>query len=477
MNDNFILGVDYYINPRHTVSFESKFNNVLSSENNSTIDYLVNEYHNESLVNSHSETQKSDGNGNGNYQSVFYIAQLSDNDKLNLDATISTSNDDSRNDFYENTIFEHTNISDNKQNKFRFNSEFTHNINEKSSFNLGYGFYNLKSQNSFNASNYTLKDNRHKLFGYYAVKPSKKIGVKVGVAGEVSTPELSNKKLTYFIYQPYLDVKYNLSKKVDLKLKYRSNSNYPSLSEANPNTVFIDNETESKGNPNLKPSVTHKISVRSNILGGFLSLEPYYHFSNNYIGQIGKLRSDGIIEYNYDNVGSYRNYGVKGSIAFPLFKKKVFWQTSANYYRSSIVYNGNKNAFNDVHLESNLIYVNRKNALTSGFVFQRGMNKRISTQGFNKSNNDFLGFLVQKGFYKNKLNLMLLYMLPIDGSLDYIQSDYVSTPTFNRTTEYDINLLKNVFVFKLNYRFSKGKSTRKTAKDIQEDEKKKDGFF
>ncbi len=72
---------------------------------------------------------------------------------------------------------------------------------------------------------------------------------------------------------------------------------------------------------------------------------------------------------------------------------------------------------------------------------------------------------------------MLLYMLPIDAGLEYTQQDYIETPTFNGLTEYDINLLKNVFVFKLNYRFSKGKSIRKTKKDIQDDEKKKDGFF
>jgi hypothetical protein len=141
------------------------------------------------------------------------------------------------------------------------------------------------------------------------------------------------------------------------------------------------------------------------------------------------------------------------------------------------VYNDKENAFNDLHLESNIVYVNRKKGLTAGAIFQRGMNKRISTQGYNKGNNDFVGLMVQKGFFKKRLNLMLLYMLPIDGGLEYIQQDYVSTPTYNRMTEYDINLLKNVFVFKLNYRFSKGKSTRKTEKDIEEDEDKKGGFF
>ncbi|MEE9350417.1 MAG: carboxypeptidase-like regulatory domain-containing protein, partial [Flavobacteriaceae bacterium] len=237
LGDNFTLGMDYYINPRHTVSFESKFNNIISNKDNSTIDYLVNEYQNDVLINSSSETQKGDKKSNGNYQSVFYIGKFNDSDQLNLDVTISTSKNNEASSFFENNTFQHTDVSETEQKRFRFNSEFTHDINEKSSVDLGYGFYNLNSENKFNATNYTLKDNRHKLFGYYAIKPNKKLAVKAGIAGEVSTPELSDKKLTYFIYQPYLDVKYNLSKKVDLKLKYRSNSNYPSLNQANPNEV------------------------------------------------------------------------------------------------------------------------------------------------------------------------------------------------------------------------------------------------
>ncbi|HIE45657.1 MAG TPA: hypothetical protein EYP87_05735 [Flavobacteriaceae bacterium] len=103
---------------------------------------------------------------------------------------------------------------------------------------------------------------------------------------------------------------------------------------------------------------------------------------------------------------------------------------------------------------------------------------KITTQGWNKWNNDFVGLLLQKGFYKNKLNVMLLYMLPVDAGLDYKQGEYTQTPTFNSETTYDISFLKSMFVFKLNYRLSKGKSTRKTVKDIEvEDNKKSKSIF
>ena len=473
VNDNAVLGLDYYLNPRNTISFEARFDNIIFNKSDTNINYQFEEKNGETLIDSYAILEKANEKSTNNYQSLFYLNKLNDRDELNIDFTKSYYKGESTNTFIKDNTLDRLNYTQNSQDQYKLNAEFNHTINEKSSLNLGYGFNHLKNKNQFNTEDFNYEDTRHKLFGYYAFKPSKKVAIKTGIAGEISTPKALGETLTYFIYQPYLDIKYNYSKKVDFKLKYRSNSYYPGLSEANPNSIYIDEQTVSTGNPKLEPSVTHKVSVRSNILHGFLSIEPYYHFSNNYINQFGELRDDGIIEYTYDNVGKYQHYGVKGNIAFPIVKS-VYWQTSADYYRSSIEYKGNKNAFNDIHLESNIVYVNRKKALTTGVIFQKGMNKRITTQGWNKWNNDFVGLLLQKGFYKNKLNLMLLYMLPIEAGLDYKQGEYVEAPTFNSLTTYDINLLKNVIIFKLNYRLSKGKSTRKTKKDIDlEDNNKK----
>jgi len=473
VNDDAVFGLDYYLNPRNTISFEARFDNVIFNKSDTKINYQFEERNGATLIDSYAILEKMKDKSTNNYQSLFYLSKLNDKDELNIDFTKSYYKGKSTNTFIKDNALDRIDYSENSQNSYKLNAEFNHGINEKSSLNLGYGFNHLKNINQVNTDNFKYEDTRHKLFGYYAFKPSEKVAIKTGIAGEISTPKALGETLTYFIYQPYLDVKYNYSKKVDFKLKYRSNSHYPGLSEANPNTIYIDDQTVSTGNPKLEPSVTHKISVRSNIMHGFLSIEPYYHFSNNYINQFGELRDDGIIEYTYDNVGDYKHYGIKANIAFPL-AKSIYWQSNVDYYRSSIEYKGNKNALNDIHFESNIVYVNRKKALTTGIILQRGMNKRITTQGWNKWNNDFVGLLLQKGFYKNKLNLMLLYMLPIDTGLDYKQGEYVEAPTYNSLTTYDINLLKNVIIFKLNYRLSKGKSTRKTKKDIDlEDNNKK----
>ncbi len=486
LGDRLTLGIDYYLNPRHTLSFESGFGNLFNQKDQTNLQYDVIETHPSSPDMQYQLQDILNGNSKSNYQSVFYIGKFNEQNELRIDASLSHYEGSRDNRFLTNNILFRCEQSSDTKNSFKFNTEYTRQLNEHSSLQTGYGFYRQKSANDLtiitsnqtNAPGFELTDMRHKLFAYYGYKFNKDWSLKAGIAGEISQPEIFGTKTTYMIYQPYLDVKHKLSKNIGIKLKYRTESDYPGLSQANPNPVYINPQTVRKGNPALAPAVTHKLGLRFDFFGGSLFAEPYYHFSNNYIGEIARLRNDGIIEQTYENIGRYRHYGVKGNVAVP-FSKQIFWQTNFDVYHSSIKYQNDTNAFNDYNLESNLVYVNQPKGLTSGFIYQRGMNKYISPQGYHKWNNDFLGFLVQKSFFKRKLNLMLLYMLPVDFGVNYVQEEYTQTLQYESLTQYDIHLLKNVVVFRLNYRFSKGKTTRKTKKDIEDDSPKKEkkGIF
>ncbi len=488
VNDRLTLGIDYFIDPKNTLSFETGNRNLFFNNNEQERDYEVKSFSGQILDNVYKFSDLSDETGSSNYQSLFYIGNFSEKNNLHLDFTRSYYENKNKHKYLTDNMLSREEIIDNSQILWKMNAEWNHQINDKTSLQMGYGFLykdntNLlktktNGQTQFLSNDFSYSDTRHKLFAYYGKKLNQKWSLKIGAASEISRPEAFGEQTTYLIYQPYLDLKYQFNKMIDFKLKYRSESEYPGLSQANPHEIYLDENTVSKGNPYLEPSVIHKISMRSNAFGGAIYMEPYYQFSNNYIGQTGRLRSDGIFEYTYDNVGNYKHYGIRGSLAFPL-SKKIFWQTNYDFYRSSIIYNGKENAFNDFSLESNLMYVNREKGLTSGLIYQRGMNKQITTQGYHKWNNDFVGFLIQKPFYKKRLNLMLLYMLPVDLGVNYVQEEYIQTNQYQRITSYDIHLLKNIFVFRLNYRFSKGKTTRKTKKDVQEDipEKKSKELF
>ncbi len=486
LGDRLILGLDYYINPHHTLSFETRYNNVFNSKDHTGIQYDVLETQPSASSNHYQLLNLIDSRSKSNSQSVFYIGKFNEQSVLRMDVNLSFYKDQSDNRFFTDQVLDRCDRSLSSQNSFKYNAEYTHHLNERSSLQGGYGFYRQKSVNDLTTvagnqtgnQNFVMTDTRHKLFAYYGYKFNKDWSVKTGIAGEISRPEIFGTKTTYLIYQPYLDIKHQLSKHIGIKLKYRTQSRYPELSQANPNPVYLNPQTVRKGNPSLKPAVTHQLGLRFDFFGGSMFAEPYYHFSNNYIGEIARLRNDGIIEQTYENIGQYRHYGIKGNIAVP-FSKKIFWQTNFDVYHSRISYRANTNTFNDYSLESNLIYVNRSKGINSGLIYQRGMTKRITPQGYHKWDNDFLGFLFQKSFFKQKLNVMLLYMLPVDFGVDYVQEEYTKTLQYESIAKYDIHLLKNMVVFRLNYRFSKGKATRKIKKNIEDNSPKneKKGIF
>ncbi len=479
--DRITGGIDYYINPKQTISYETGFRGLFFPDNKQTNTFNVKYFINGSETNNFLSKNINNSTNKNNYNSLFYKAILNDKNTFNADFTYFSSNNSYTNNYFENDtlVYKQSGINDN--NNTKFNAELNHTFNKKSSIQAGYGNTWKKVTNTFNFGEtvFTQKDLRHKFYAYYSLNLSKKIGIKIGAAGETSSPEVEGKKINYFIYQPYADIKIKPIKMLDIRLKYRSSSNYPSVNEANPDTIFIDNETVSVGNPYLEPSVTHKLSVRFNIMGGLASFEPYYHFSNNYISQTGMLNDKGIFEYTYNNAGQYEHYGFKVGLTVP-FGKSLFWQNNADFFRSSILYGGEKNSIKDWTMSSNLIYVNKKYNSTAGIIYQNNLKKVITAQGYNMWNNDLWGLMLQQPFFKKRMSVMIFYMMPINFGADYVQGSYIKTDTYTETNLQDIEILKNMIMFRITLRLNKGKSIHKTEKNIkleEENQNKKGGIF
>ncbi len=478
-SDGFTIGADYYLNPKHTISFESSFNGLAFTDNltqnKSQISYLQDG----NLINKiNIETNNLSSNKNSSH-SLFYIGKLNKNNTINVDFTFSDYTSNYHNKYFENNILLRTEIGQNNRTNTKFYAEFNHTINSKSDVQLGYGNTTKKLVNSFNiegvaSDNFEFTDLRNKLYAYYSYRFNEKIGIKLGAAAETSQPKAKGLSTTYFIYQPYADIKYKAFKFLDIRFKYRSSSDYPGTSQANPFEYIIDAETVQKGNPNLAPSVKHRISTQFKILQGLATIEPYYNFSNNLISKTGVLRDDGIFEYNFHNTGNYVHTGIRGNITIP-FGKSLFLQTNANFFKSKIEYENKINEFNDWTMNSQLIYVNQKYGTVAGALYQNNMYKNISAQGYNKWNNDFWGLFVQQDFFKKKLHVMAFYMLPISYGLDYDQGSYVKTDKYTELAVQDMHILKNVFMLELSFRINKGKTIHKTDKNIKEDEKKSSG--
>ena len=105
--------------------------------------------------------------------------------------------------------------------------------------------------------------------------------------------------------------------------------------------------------------------------------------------------------------------------------------------------------------------------------------KKVDIYGYDSSGNDFFALFAKKSFYKNKLDILILYGIPINIGLNYNLKDEIINQEYKETQNTDISLLKNLFMFEISYRFSSGKLLKKIRKkDMIEDEsiKKSLGF-
>lgn len=491
LTSNYTLGLDYYINPKQTISYESNIGAFPSSRRIINHSYNVSHYLNGVATDNYQSDIVNSSRTPDLSNSLFYIYKIDSKTQLNADFTHLRYREDYSNSISQSNGFERYEDGLNKKDYTKFYLELNHDIREGSSIMAGYGNTWRQINNDYvsetmqlpsvdflnDTSSFSLTEIRHKLYAYYSMRLSSKMRFKIGAAAEYSHPKSGELDRTYLIYQPHLDFDIAAHQLLDIKLKYRASSDYPSIKQATPFTHMIDSYTIEKGNPNLEPEQTHTVSLRFRIMNGLLSLEPYYSFSNSKINRIASSLNDNVIEYSYDNVGNYRSQGVKGDITIPLFKQSLIFQTSFDFFKSSIVYNEKVNDVKDWVMNTQLLYINKKYSTVSGLNYQKGIKKLINAQGYDYYNTDYWMLFVQQPLLKNKMTVMLGYMLPIDLGAIYAQGSYIDTDIYKATTTYDISMLKNMLTVKLTYRFGKGNNIRSIDKTIETETEKSKGLF
>ena len=474
--NNITLGADYQIDAKNTISMEMGGN--ISPTTPSNFDYRYDFYKNDSIFYSSHYESKSETSSSSYYASAFYIGNYSSTKSLKADFTFGNSQSENTTDFGFTDSVKTRNKTQTGIYYTNANIEWTQALSKKFSWQAGFGSKWKKSENnntiSDSATFHRLNEWRNKAFAYGIWRISDKLQMKVGLASENNYSTFDQYERSLWLFKPHFDFFYKPSQMFNVKLKYRVNSNYPSISQTDPTEIQSDLYHISKGNPKLKPTNIHRFSLRFNIMQGLVSLEPYYEVSRNYITSVGYLRSDGMFVSTYGNSGLFEEYGTRLNITIPI-GKSIFWQNSARLYHSEISYDSLHNSLSDWRGESQLFYTNRKIDLMAGIIYQRNNSKTLSLQGYQNQQNDYWGLLVQKSFFKKSLNIMLMAFLPIDWGAEYTQTQYLETSDYSQTVINDINILKQLVMIRINYRFHKGKEISTINKDVEKEEIKKEG--
>jgi hypothetical protein len=479
---NYTLGFDYRINPKHIISFESNIQALPLGSEQTSFKYITQVYANDSLTDQYGFSADANSKKWDTYNSVFYVGEFNKHNKLNVNFTYSNYRDFVSTKSWQEGAYSREETGINKKQYSRFYAEFDHVFTPKTNIQFGYGNTwrelnneydinqtDLNSGQTFSFSNeFRLTDMRHKLYSNFMWKMSAKWGMRVGIAAETSSPRVTGQQLNYLIYQPLFDLKYDISKKINAKFKYRVSSDYPTIAETNPFVSQVNPRITSTGNPFLRPSTTHRFSLRINILRGLLSLEPYLHYSENTIARIGDLGSDNIFDFRFENVDTYQRTGGKLNIS-KYFKKISFLvQGNVEVFESKIESTSGVNSFVDWRADADLLYIFPKSGALLGLKYQHQQTKQISGLGYDKGDVDFWMLLYKQPLFKKKASVMFGYFLPITLGAKYNQESLVETTGFRVHTDNDVTLVKNMFILEFSYRFSKGK-VKKTQKDLDQE--------
>ena len=284
---NYTLGADYYINPKHSVSFETSIKNFPKSTEDMSGDYQSVVMQGIDTTSLYDLSMNNKSNTVNSYSTVFYRGKFTNKSSMGADLSYSYSNHDYDNIMSQELSYSQFDVGSSNTKLTKVNVYFDYDLNDRSGFQVGYSnmWKNSERDYSIETKPYMVDDSytadynfksiekRNMLYGYFSQKVGKKMSVKVGLATEHSS--LNNNEIinNYVIYQPFFTYFYKPHEMVNISLKYRSNSMYPGSAQTDSSLIRVDPYTLSKGNPELKPTVIHRISLRINALQGLFSVE------------------------------------------------------------------------------------------------------------------------------------------------------------------------------------------------------------
>lgn len=479
---DYTLGFDYRINPKHLISFESNIQALPLSSSEENIRYQTSVYSNDTLVENYDFFSDNSDRSSDILNSLFYIAEFSERSKLTVNFSHSIFSQEYHSVSAQEGYYDRDEVGINKKQYTRGYAELDQVLSKKTSIQVGYGntWRELKNTFSFTttdaasgvetdfSSDFRLTDMRHKLYSNLSLKMGKKWSTRIGIAAESSAPRVGEQQLNYLIFQPLFDLRYVLNPKVNFMFKYRTEGEYPTIDQTNPFVSLVNPRITSRGNPFLKPSTNHQFSLRTNLFQGMLAIEPYSHYSNNMVVNVGELDSNNMFNFRYENASLFVRNGATVNFS-KFFDIGIIVQANLEAYHTKIVSTSKTNSLFDWRGDIDLIYMFMKSETLLGLKYQRQLSKNISGLGYDKGDVDFWLLFYKRPLFKKRASVMFGYFLPLNLATNYTQGFRAETVGITMQTNNDVSLVKNMFILEFSFRLSKGKSIKTTEKDILKD--------
>lgn len=262
------------------------------------------------------------------------------------------------------------------------------------------------------------------------------------------------------------------SDNVFIRLNYATSTRYPALSRMQDYGQFTDSLTYTSGNPGLKPSLIHDISLTATFLKS-ISIEGRYTHTSDcvfsyFVPAYGVIPSGASTFYT-------RNGSVNGTSdrwSVNLTYSKAFgqhWQISltGTLIGERAKYGDDASSKVLPQYDWYVLYQTMKGSLQfylSGYMEQKAY---ISPQSCLWNSTDLYALSVSKFLFNNRLQLLGMWYIPLhltDGGAH----GGITSPSYSTRYWADNNFrVNNMFQISVLYRFNGGKSVKKYNRDSE----------
>ncbi len=397
---------------------------------------------------------------------LFYNGRLGTNLNVYSELAYSYLKNKVDNNFIEESQSVGTTIRENRHDiKYTLETEWK--TSDWLSLKGGYQF-GWKKYDSDNDFKYT--DMRNKLWAYLTYNPSDVLSLEAGAAVELETIRwFHGNSHNYFRILPTAKINYTPSSKLNFNLAYTANGDYPTLAMLNPAQTILNKEVYQRGNPSLKPEVSHSIALENRFFDTF-SANLQFDYAKNHIASLATAESGNVI-FTYSNT-SLKRLTVPLNFEYSI-GRYLNLSIDAAYYVSWGKSGNLKRTVDGWWYGANLTYSN--SGYMVDFGYSRSIAKENLLQGYEQTGIDSWTLTASKQWFGGRLTTMLTWFLPIDLGLSKHTKTTVQTDFYNEYTSQSLKPYRNAIVLNLIYRFNSGKNKLSHKRNAIETEERISG--
>lgn len=256
------------------------------------------------------------------------------------------------------------------------------------------------------------------------------------------------------------------SKNASFRLSYTLIPYNPSIAMTQDYGQFTDSLMYSAGNPKLKPSLNHSLSLSTTFFNSLTINAGYYHSTNNfysyYFPEHGIIPSGADTYYTRDDYvnGTYDRWKVNITYS-KSFGKHWTLSLGGSLSKEKASYQNSKASALSPEYEFLATYQTMNNSLRFYFISYLSSWTQVSPQSDLRGRDNLNSIAVYKSFFNNKLELLAQWIMPFH----FINGDShggTISPSYNLRTHINNQIsVNNLLAIQITYKFNGGQSVKK----------------